>query len=681
MLLLPTREDDWCVPRMIYVQARMDIGGTVAGHMIADGTVAGHMLCSEHIASLPAKAIDGRALLACVAASPCPDVLKVLIPKLAGGSGGVLAVMVDAEQKHEIRMRSLDGGKLYVCFKKECANLRQKPQAFARLVEAFGAPAESDRWEHPILEQLALALGYSGLSDPGAKHIEDLLGEVKDGAFVFSLEGSILAAAAELRDIPEQGLALALKKVNGLHAGCRHAAAVATAQCNATRSIRGAVLIRSDAGDVHLLEQSPGRRLLAHHIAKHVVQELGLGSVRLGRLAGCRNHDHHQRVRSAFPPGTKLELDGAEWVVVKELGAGGQGVVLRVQDNGNSSQVAKVVCAERAHELREEADAYEKCSTVQYDSAKGRPGRLRHYEESRYVSLQGGLFWALFMPECSSTLRSELQSGMYKSNASLAKIRIQQLVQEVNCRHRFERVAIQDLKPENIGITRDDRLVLLDIGATQSHQVVVYTQQYAAPEVLAGRRDATFAADMFALGLIILEILGAELPARCRSTEHEWYRKVQRSLNEVKHRLSLANKFARQCLQLDPSERPECQNQITKSWLRVAALEQCPHANELTHPVKRWPTLAPSAPVPATTRSARRVRWQHVLLVRCRKRPSLPHGSWLVEEVEILRKARSKHWQKVSFMQRLGPKAKWPSKKALRLKRTAERLQKQSVHE
>lgn len=72
----------------------------------------------------------------------------------------------------------------------------------------------------------------------------------KDGAFVLSRSGTVLAAAAHLKFLPQH---YQLCKANGMHFGTRHAAALATAEWMRLKHVDGTVFVRSDAGEVHVM--------------------------------------------------------------------------------------------------------------------------------------------------------------------------------------------------------------------------------------------------------------------------------------------------------------------------------------------------------------------------------------------------------------------------------------------
>jgi serine/threonine-protein kinase len=84
--------------------------------------------------------------------------------------------------------------------------------------------------------------------------------------------------------------------------------------------------------------------------------------------------------------------------------------------------------------------------------------------------------------------------------------------------HDFD-VIHRDLKPENVFLLQGDRVKLLDFGIALSRQdarltsmgEVFGTPQYMAPERIRSA-DATFASDLYALGILMFEMLVQKLP-------------------------------------------------------------------------------------------------------------------------------------------------------------------------
>merc|ERR1719424_1690492 len=60
------------------------------------------------------------------------EVLQMLMPEV----GGIMIVIVNAAQRHELRMKSLDERCLFQCFKKDAPNIFQNPTQFKTILKA-----------------------------------------------------------------------------------------------------------------------------------------------------------------------------------------------------------------------------------------------------------------------------------------------------------------------------------------------------------------------------------------------------------------------------------------------------------------------------------------------------------------------------------------------------------------
>jgi serine/threonine protein kinase len=114
-----------------------------------------------------------------------------------------------------------------------------------------------------------------------------------------------------------------------------------------------------------------------------------------------------------------------------------------------------------------------------------------------------------------NTLRHELetQPGHRLQPAQISAI-MESLVSALSTVHR-DRIYHLDIKPENILITQDRQVKLIDFGAARqgfsSKTTRSYSPAYAAPEVIAGN-DIGAASDIFELAMVMYEMLIGELP-------------------------------------------------------------------------------------------------------------------------------------------------------------------------
>lgn len=137
----------------------------------------------------------------------------------------------------------------------------------------------------------------------------------------------------------------------------------------------------------------------------------------------------------------------------------------------------------------------------------GQDGR-RHYIVMEYVE--------------GPTLKQVIRDHMKRYNRPLPINRALnitiQICNGIGYAHRAGLVHC-DLKPQNVLVTRDDRVKVADFGIARAisqaslydHDVVWGTPQYFAPEQAAGE-PATPASDVYAIGIILFEALTGRLP-------------------------------------------------------------------------------------------------------------------------------------------------------------------------
>ena len=175
-----------------------------------------------------------------------------------------------------------------------------------------------------------------------------------------------------------------------------------------------------------------------------------------------------------------------------------------------------------------------------------------------------------------------------------------QLGRGLDALHRAGKIH-RDVKPSNIRIRRDGRLVLLDFGLVTEARVdesslpeqVVGTVGYMAPEQAAATGPLSSAADCYAVGVLIYEALTGELPftgpaldvlrakrSRPVSIPQETAATAPAGLVELCHALC----------RLDPAQRPSARALIARaSGLRARpAATFAAHHESRAEPVGAW---------------------------------------------------------------------------------------------
>ena len=171
-------------------------------------------------------------------------VLNLLTSPSLGG--GVVFVVLDKEYKDDLQLLSLDETVLtQLC---RCKAKKVNNPLFKDLLDAFCTHTESDRWELSLLEKLTAKCGDRSLEmSPTLAKLEN---QPKDGAFVLSCSGTVLAAAAQLKFVLQH---YQLCKADGTCFGTRHAAALATAEWMRLEGVDGVVFVRSSEGELHVM--------------------------------------------------------------------------------------------------------------------------------------------------------------------------------------------------------------------------------------------------------------------------------------------------------------------------------------------------------------------------------------------------------------------------------------------
>jgi hypothetical protein len=196
------------------------------------------------------------------------------------------------------------------------------------------------------------------------------------------------------------------------------------------------------------------------------------------------------------------------------LGRGGAGVVLRAYDRELREAVAIKVLRP---DLGNVARWIERLAReVKLARQLRHPNVCRVYD---FEKADGHVFIVMELAT-GGTLRNELQGGVLAAHPLEARLADARAVAAGLAAIHDAGIAHRDVTPQNVLRMADGRLVVSDFGlATEVSSTTTSihggTVAYMAPEVVRGQR-ATFESDVWALGVVIHEIVFGERPAWSR---------------------------------------------------------------------------------------------------------------------------------------------------------------------
>ncbi|BAZ38984.1 serine/threonine protein kinase [Calothrix sp. NIES-4101] len=292
-------------------------------------------------------------------------------------------------------------------------------------------------------------------------------------------------------------------------------------------------------------------------------------------------------LRDLLPAGTLLR--GGDYQIDYALGRGGFGVTYRAAHTRLEKLVAIKEFYPQEQAFREgttgrltvpttSEEAYQR--GLQRFEKEGRTlAKLNHPNVVQVIDFfhEQGTAYLVMELLAGVTLRDELDSQPDKKlTIPRVKTITTALVNALSAVHQQE-IYHLDLKPDNVIITEEGRIVLVDFGASRQHldmnptrkSTYAFTEAYAAPEVIAGR-EVGAESDLFELGMILHEMLTGTLPpsALNRLMKDEWF---PDKLDEPWQGMVIA------ALQLQAYFRPK---NIQQWWATASQFEQRQQQNQ-----------------------------------------------------------------------------------------------------
>jgi formylglycine-generating enzyme required for sulfatase activity len=312
-------------------------------------------------------------------------------------------------------------------------------------------------------------------------------------------------------------------------------------------------------------------------------------------------------MRDLLPPGTLL--DGGKYRIDYALGQGGFGITYRAADLNLDRLVAIKEFYPQAYVHREdstgrltvplaEANAYQRW--LQRFEREGRIlARLNHPGIVKVFSLFKERETAYIVMELltGKTLGDELEAQTEKKlSPERLEAVMAALVSALDTVHQ-EGVYHLDLKPDNVMVTQEGRIVLVDFGAARQDlqgseanpgkkSTSAFTMEYAPPELIGGQ-PVSAASDLFELGMILHELLTGQRP------EAAW----NRLLRDAWTPATLAEPWAKMltaALRLRPEERPQS---IAQWWQTRGGAQPQQRQQPVTQTyIQPIPSQSPSQP-------------------------------------------------------------------------------------
>lgn len=261
----------------------------------------------------------------------------------------------------------------------------------------------------------------------------------------------------------------------------------------------------------------------------------------------------------------------SHYKILKEIGAGGMGIVYKAEDTDLKRFVALKFLPPGLTRDKKAKDRF--IHEAQSASALDHPNICTVHEVGK--TDDGQIFIAMVFYE-GETLKERISAGPLELNEAV-NIAIQ--VAEGLSKAYEKKIIHRDIKPANIFITKDGFVKILDFGlAKLSGQTkltktggALGTVAYMSPEQTQGT-EVDHRTDIWSLGVVLYEMLTGQLPfkgdyeqAIVYSTLNEEYEPIKKIRKDVPENLEKIVKFA---LQKEPDSRYPSVTNILKDLVQ-----------------------------------------------------------------------------------------------------------------
>ncbi len=301
--------------------------------------------------------------------------------------------------------------------------------------------------------------------------------------------------------------------------------------------------------------------------------------------------------------------------IIGTIGEGGMGVVYRARDTRLGRDVAVKVLTQVAFSDRERLLRFEQ--EARATGMLNHPNLLTVYDVGR--DSEGNPFLVTELLE-GETLRSRLDRGPLSPRKAVDAAL--QMAQGLAAAHE-KGIVHRDLKPDNIFLTRDGRLKILDFGiakltnarpdgptfemAATEPGMVLGTVGYMSPEQVRGE-PVDHRSDLFSLGTIFFEMLTGQRAFRRNSaieTLSAILKEEPPEITELMPAIPPAlDRIVRHCLEKDREHRFHSAQDLAFNLETIAAMSGTSTLSGVARPATATGAVRPPATPPAPTPTA-----------------------------------------------------------------------------